>query len=211
MGLGARIKKCREVKGMSQAGLAECMGQKNASIIGNWELGNSRPDADKLCKLCDVLGVSADYLLGRIPEDTTIAGEANELTRRYLAMDGRGQAVVKAIVDLEYEHCNKGAAMADLEAEAENGERYQMTEKFITRSHPQYHEMVQEVDRIKELRKARGASMEGILYFAWSARPTSRICLADIIAVFHRVRVPSPEFGRLIRAYLEDRYNVDVF
>lgn len=211
MGMGARIKQWREVKGMSQAGLAECMGLKNASIVGNWELGNSRPDADKICKLCDTLGVSADYLLGRIPEDTVVANDAKELTRRYLALDSRGQAVVKSVVDLEYEHCNKDAAMADLEAETENCKRYQMPDKYISRNHPQYHAMVHEVDQLKELRKARGASMEGILYFAWSTKPTSRICLADIMAVFYSVRVPSPEFARLIRAYLEDNYNVDVF
>lgn len=211
MGLGARIKKCRDVKGMSQAALAEVMGLKNASIIGNWELGNSRPDADKICKLCDALGVSADYLLGRIPEDNVIAGDANELTRRYLAMDSRGQAVVRAIVDMEYEHCNRETDMTDVEVETENCQRYQMDEKYIARKHPKYYEMVQEVDQLKELRKARGASMEGILYFVWSTKPTSRICLADIMAVFYGVRVPSPEFARLIRSYLENNYNVTVF
>lgn len=60
--IGNRIRKYRELRGMSQKELAERIGVSN-SRVSNWEQGINRPDADILAQLCRVLNVSPSELL----------------------------------------------------------------------------------------------------------------------------------------------------
>lgn len=60
--IGNRIRKYRELCGMSQRELAEKIEVSN-SRISNWEQGINRPDADILAELCRVLNVSPSELL----------------------------------------------------------------------------------------------------------------------------------------------------
>lgn len=61
--MGERIKASREVKGLLQSQLANLIGVKSANVISNWEQNVSRPDANKMVKLCEVLDISLSYLL----------------------------------------------------------------------------------------------------------------------------------------------------
>ena len=61
--LGQRIKKARENAGLMQSELAAKIGVKSSGVISNWETDKSKPDADKIVLLCNVLGVSCSYLL----------------------------------------------------------------------------------------------------------------------------------------------------
>lgn len=60
--IGRRIRKYREVRGISQVQLAEKLGISN-SRVSNWEQGINRPDADILADMCRVLEVSPSELL----------------------------------------------------------------------------------------------------------------------------------------------------
>jgi len=61
--IGARIKKYRELKGLSQKDFAILIGVGNTRV-SNWEAGFNRPDVDLLASICDALEVSPGDLLG---------------------------------------------------------------------------------------------------------------------------------------------------
>ena len=60
--LGARIRKYRENRGVSQKELAQMISVSN-SRISNWEQGINRPDVDILAAICRALNVSPSELL----------------------------------------------------------------------------------------------------------------------------------------------------
>ena len=62
--IGSRIKQYRLLRNMTQQGIADALGESSGSVIYNWEKGIGRPDCDKLVRLCDLLDISADELLG---------------------------------------------------------------------------------------------------------------------------------------------------
>lgn len=67
--IGARIRKFREARNLSQKQLAELLHITN-SRVSNWEQGTNRPDADMLADLCRALNVSPSILLDvRLTED----------------------------------------------------------------------------------------------------------------------------------------------
>ena len=59
-----RIRELRLKKGWKQEDLAELLHTKRQTI-GHYETGERGIDADTICKLCDVFGCTADYLLCR--------------------------------------------------------------------------------------------------------------------------------------------------
>lgn len=61
--LGEKIKKCREVRGLSQAELARQCGYTSRSSINRIESGVSDISRDKFAKLAEVLGVSPVELM----------------------------------------------------------------------------------------------------------------------------------------------------
>lgn len=58
-----RIQKYRKQKGMTAEMLAKKLGVTQAAVT-NWEKGARRPNIDMLVKLTEVLGCTADELLG---------------------------------------------------------------------------------------------------------------------------------------------------
>lgn len=67
-GIGAKIRRYRELRGFSQKEFAAKIGVSN-SRVSNWEQGINRPDADILATICHVLDVSADRLLDIAPSN----------------------------------------------------------------------------------------------------------------------------------------------
>lgn len=61
--VGQRIRLQREASGMTQKMLAEKLNKKRSNIA-NYELGNVMPPGNIIRELADILGVSADFLLG---------------------------------------------------------------------------------------------------------------------------------------------------
>lgn len=61
--VGARIKYCRERKGITQVDLAESIGVSRSTLQG-WESNEHPVSSEMIIELCEVLGISADFLLG---------------------------------------------------------------------------------------------------------------------------------------------------
>jgi len=73
MTIGEKILNLRKARGWSQEELAEHVGVTRQAV-SRWESDSAKPDADKIIAVCDLFGVSADYLL------RDIAGMALEET-----------------------------------------------------------------------------------------------------------------------------------
>lgn len=74
-GFSERLKKARTNKGLSQSKLAQAVGVHHTHV-GRYEKGQSRPSADILFKLADVLAVSPSFLL---------EGSADEIAQERLS------------------------------------------------------------------------------------------------------------------------------
>ena len=100
--IGEQIKKYRNIKGMTQQDIADALGESSGRVIYNWEKGIGRPDCDKLARLCDLLGVSADELIGcKSMAQRPTATEWTTLPK-YRALDEHGKEVVDYLIDSEY-------------------------------------------------------------------------------------------------------------
>ena len=62
MTMGEKILNLRKARGWSQEELAEQIGVTRQAV-SRWESDSAKPDADKIVALCNLFGVSADYLL----------------------------------------------------------------------------------------------------------------------------------------------------
>ena len=100
--IGARIKEYRLLRGMTQQEIADALGESSGRVIYHWEKGSGRPDCDKLAKLCDLLGVSADELIGcKVMHHRPTATEWN-IIQKYRALDEHGKEIVDVLIDCEY-------------------------------------------------------------------------------------------------------------
>ena len=78
--IGARINARRKQMGMTQEILAERM-DVSIQMISNLELGKKAIRPENLIKLCDVLGVSADYVLRGLRTERDTVGFMEKYTR----------------------------------------------------------------------------------------------------------------------------------
>lgn len=62
MTVGEKILRLRKARGWSQEELADQVGVSRQAV-SRWESDSAKPDADKVVALCDLFGISADYLL----------------------------------------------------------------------------------------------------------------------------------------------------
>ena len=64
MKMSYRIRELRQERGWTQTQLGDRVGMAKTTISG-YERDNHQVDPTMICKLCDLFGCSADYLLGR--------------------------------------------------------------------------------------------------------------------------------------------------
>ena len=62
MTIGEKIQSMRKARGWSQEELAERLGVSRQAV-SRWESDSAKPDADRIVAVCELFGVSADYLL----------------------------------------------------------------------------------------------------------------------------------------------------
>ena len=97
-----RLRELRRQQDLSQTVLAERV-QVRSTHISRYERGLSRPSADTLERLADVLGVSGDYLLeGATDEAAKARFEDRELLRRFQEaqeLPDRDKEIVKELFD----------------------------------------------------------------------------------------------------------------
>lgn len=102
MTIGSRIRAAREAKGLTQPQLAEQIGNITSNGISMWENNKSRPDYDKLTKFCEVVGVSADDILGLKMDINRPTLEEIERNRKIRVLDEHGLEMVDFVVNKEY-------------------------------------------------------------------------------------------------------------
>ena len=100
--IGEQIKKYRNIKDMTQQDIADALGESSGRVIYNWEKGIGRPDCDKLARLCDLLGVSADELIGCKSMAHRPTATEWGILQKYRALDEHGKEVVDYLIDSEY-------------------------------------------------------------------------------------------------------------
>lgn len=76
-GLGEKLKRAREKKGLGQKEVSVLTGI-NYKTISNYETGRSEPDVENLALLCRAYNVSADYFISieNAPDPESSASEA---------------------------------------------------------------------------------------------------------------------------------------
>lgn len=100
--LGERIRFAREQKNLLQSDLARLIGVKSAGVISNWEKDLNKPDAEKIVRLCEVLDVSASYLLDYYGRGTfEFTPFEKEHIQKYRLLDPHGKEVVSYIIGSE--------------------------------------------------------------------------------------------------------------
>lgn len=82
--IGIRIRKFRQLLGISQKELANRIGVSN-SRVSNWEQGINRPDADIIAKLCVALNVSPSELLDIQLSCDTLNSQERKVIQAYRA------------------------------------------------------------------------------------------------------------------------------
>ena len=90
MTMGEKILALRKARGWSQEELAEQIGVTRQAV-SRWESDSAKPDADKIIAVCDLFGVSADYLLRdnyaeTVSRNTSEQRATHELTKKVQAM-----------------------------------------------------------------------------------------------------------------------------
>ena len=79
MSIGEVIKRKRQKRNMTQAELAELL-KVTPQAVSRWEMGVSYPDIAMVPKISEVLGVTADELLGLTPmEPSSVSHESREV------------------------------------------------------------------------------------------------------------------------------------
>ena len=87
MTMGEKILNMRKARGWNQEELAERI-SVTRQAVSRWESGSAKPDADKIIAICDLFGVSADYLLR-----DQYSGEGSSLKTEKVVLDALGEKV----------------------------------------------------------------------------------------------------------------------
>ena len=105
-----RIKELRQQKGWSQVDLADRL-KVGKNTISRYESEKRQLDPDTILRLCDLFGVTADYLLGRSEIPTPqISGEEWRLLAAWRQADDRARTMVELALEPWTEKKEKTAA-----------------------------------------------------------------------------------------------------
>lgn len=104
---GEKIRAARKSAGLTQRQLADRLGVSNTSVC-NWEKDLSRPDADTIHSLCQILGLSPNSFYGAAEGPSAPVQAANPVTDadiKFALFGGDGE-----ITDAMYDEVKKFAA-----------------------------------------------------------------------------------------------------
>lgn len=101
---------------LSQAQLGEKAGIQ-ASAISHFETGARKPSFRSLRRLANALGVTTDFLLGRVSERTGIADEADQLYRDLLRLSSEDKELAAQFIERLAQRSTSKKGEPDEEAE----------------------------------------------------------------------------------------------
>jgi transcriptional regulator with XRE-family HTH domain len=93
--MGARLRVARKRRKLTGEQLGQRIGVSK-SAISQWEKDAALPALENLVALCEVLDVSADYLL-RGTDSASIPQDVIEMSKRLTGLDERGLAALRAL------------------------------------------------------------------------------------------------------------------
>ncbi|MDE0157395.1 MAG: helix-turn-helix transcriptional regulator [Gammaproteobacteria bacterium] len=93
-----RLRKSRQIRGLKQADLARNSGIP-PSAISHFEAGERKPSFETLRRLAEALGVTIDFLLGRIDETEGLA-DADPLYRGFQAMNDEDRKLTQDFMEM---------------------------------------------------------------------------------------------------------------
>ena len=100
--IGLRIREARLAKQLKQEELAALLEVSSYSVVSKWEVGKARPDCVTLLRICEVLNISPNQLLGfNMNVDTPTLNEW-AILHKYRDIDEIGKDAVSAVLDAEY-------------------------------------------------------------------------------------------------------------
>ena len=113
-----RIKELRLSRGLGQKELGEMISAAYQTV-GNYERGDRDPDLKTINALCDIFGVTADYLLGRSAAPTfDLTDEEWEIIASYRELSPDGKAyVLHGLALASLGHSGKNRTVPDVEGE----------------------------------------------------------------------------------------------
>lgn len=93
-----RLKKCREIRELSQASLAK-KADVPPSAISHFEAGERKPSFETLRRLAETLDVTIDFLLGRIDETEGLM-DADPLYRGFQEMNDEDRKFMQDFMEM---------------------------------------------------------------------------------------------------------------
>lgn len=94
-----RLRDIRMEKRMNQADLAKLL-NVSSMTVSRYESGGSDIDSTTVCKLCEIFGCTADYLLGRSSLPTAeLSEEESRLLQAYRRGDDRARDMVRLALE----------------------------------------------------------------------------------------------------------------
>jgi hypothetical protein len=93
---GEVIQKYRKKAQLNQPDLAEMLGVSRNTVT-NWETGKNKPDIDLTIKLCQLLGIPANELLGT-PSETVHPGAEQRILENYRKLSTVNQKIAESII-----------------------------------------------------------------------------------------------------------------
>lgn len=101
--LGKRINQLRKSKGLTSEQLSELCGV-NAVHIRRIESGGSLPSFSLFLKICNVLGTSADYLLGDLLENPVLPDSVEQLGKQFKHLAPDQIEMISEMVEVMIRH-----------------------------------------------------------------------------------------------------------
>ena len=93
-----RLRKSRQIRGFKQADLARNAGVP-PSAISHFEAGERKPSFETLRRLAEALGVTIDFLLGRIDETEGLV-DADPLYRGFQEMNDEDRKLTQDFMEM---------------------------------------------------------------------------------------------------------------
>ena len=101
--IGLRIREARLAKHLKQDELAVLLEVSSYSVVSKWEVGKAKPDCETLKRLCQILEVSPEYLLGVGKVINYPTTDEWDILNKFREIDIFGKNAVKAVLDAEYQ------------------------------------------------------------------------------------------------------------
>lgn len=93
-----RLRKARELRDLTQAELAK-KARLPVGAISHFEVGSRKPSFENLRRLADALGVTTDFLLGRVDEPRAVGSDLDTLYRHWSKLSSEDQEVASSLLE----------------------------------------------------------------------------------------------------------------